>query len=329
MPGKAPVTVAVLDLRALIGFCRSAALWIEIQAGTRLEWQEYRESTALNVLYALMPWKGAPGTAEVAQDWTRIQTRADQRALQIFCTFFDKLELSGPSAAGAYMFNMDVLRHSARHSVQELFNEAGRINAGVAGLAGQGARNLALIQFSATVLLAATGCWVALGGAVPAVMMGSMTSAQLAGAVGAINLGYNITGSLVKSASGWDKAMAIGIEVGKEGFARKATPWLQSQQTEQARQIATQSGIIAAAEARIEALTEKLSGKLGSKRRLRYNRGVERAGAAIAAAKESMKHAPLLERAAAYSIKAIPLAYLAHDLYNAGNDLYDVWSATE
>jgi hypothetical protein len=329
MPGKAPVTVAVFDLRAIIGFCKSAALWFEIQAGTRLEWQEYRESTALNVLYALMPWKGAPGTVEVAQDWKRIQARAEQRALHMFCTFFDKLELSGPSAAGAYMFEMTVLRQSARHSVQELFNEAARINADAAGLAGQGARNLALIQFSATVLLAATGCWVALGGAVPAVMMGGMTSAQLAGTVGAINLGYNITGSLVKSASGWDKAMAIGIEVGKEGFARTATPWLQSQQTEQARQIAHQSGIISAAEARIDALTEKLAGKLGSKRRLRYTRGVAREGVAIAAAKESMKHAPLLEKAAAYSIKAIPIVYLAHDLYNAGNDLYDVWSVTK
>jgi len=328
MRQKSAVSVAVLDLQALAGFFRSVALQIEIQAGTRLEWKEYRESTVLNITYALMPWKGKPGTAEITQDWDRIRRRTDERAVEMLLTFLERLFLQGPAAAASYVESMDELRQYSRRAVQDLFSDAQQINAGVAGTAGQAARNLAVIQFGCTVLLATTGCWVALGGAVPAVMMGGMTATQMAGAVGAVNLSYNVAGALVKDGLSWKSAQAIGIELGKEGFKGRADPWLANRATEAAREVGAQKAALEEAERKIAKMSDKLAGKLGADRRARYMRGVVREGAAAEAARAKMAQNAMMRGGAQLALKAIPIVYLAHDIYNAVGDLQGTWTAT-
>lgn len=328
MRPRPPIPVACLDLRALSGFFRSVALAIEIQANTRMEWKEYNDSTVLNIAYALMPWKGKPGTAEVTQNWERIRKNTDGRSRDMLFTFLDRLFEGGPAAAGAYAEQMQGLKQYTIQAVRELFADANQINAEVAGTAGQAARNLAIIQFGCTIILAATGCWVALGGAVPAVMTGGMTATQLAGGVGAVNLGYNIAGAYVKDAFSWKSAKTVAIEVGKYGTDKGATPWLENRATAAAREMSDQGRVLQEAEGKITKMNEKLAGKLGDARRARYTRGVARETQAAAQAQARMAQAGTARTVATFGMKAIPIVFLAHDIYNASNDLADVWSAT-
>jgi hypothetical protein len=328
MSTRPPVTVACLDLQALSGFFRSVALCIEIQANTRLEWKEYKDSTVLNIAYALMPWKGKPGTAEVSQNWTRIRQNTDGRSRDMLLTFLDKLSDGGPAAAAAYAEQMQGLRQYTQKAVQELFADANQINAMVAGTAGQAARNLAIIQFGCTVLLAATGCWVALGGAVPAVLTGGMTATQVAGGVGAVNLGYNVVGAFVKDAFSWKTAQTVAIEVGKDKGGGAAMPWLANQATNAARDMADQGRTLQEAEAKIAKMNQKMAGKLGDARRARYARGVARETQVAAQAQGRIAQAGTMRTVATVGAKAIPIVFLAHDIYNAVGDLTSVLDAT-
>lgn len=324
----APVSVAVLDLKALAGFFRSVALSIEIQANTRLQWKEYRESTVLNIAYALMPWKEGPGMAEINQDWRLISTNADRRSGEMLGVFLDKLHNGGPMAAAGYVDQMDRLRTYTRRAVQELFADASAINAQVAGQAGQAARNLALIQFGCTVLLAATGCYVALGASVPTVLMGGMTATQMAAGVGAINLGYNVVGALVKDAASWSSAKTIAIEVSKDRTGALGSPWFLSRDTAAAQEIGQQQGVLQKAEQDIARYNEKLGRKLGDARRGRYARNLARQQAAAEEAGKRIARGEMTRTGARMAMKAIPVVFLAHDLYNAWSDLSDTWQAT-
>lgn len=328
MTRRAPVPVAVLDLRALIGFLRSVALSIEIQANTHVEWKKFTDSTALNVAYALLPWKEAPGTAELTQDWRRIRQNTQQRTESMLRTFLDRLHSSGPMSAALYVEQMEKLGAGARRAIHELFADAQNINLQVAGQAGQAARNLAVVQFGCTVLLAATGCYVALGGAVPAVMVGSMTPMQMTAGVGVTNLAYNITGALVKDAVSWKSAKVIAIETGKDRGGGAATTWLLSRETAAARELGAQQTILDTAEANVARYTEKLGGKLGEARRARYARGLARSTTTAEAARARMALGRTAGVTAKAAGKAIPVVFLAHDLYNAWGDLSETWAAT-
>lgn len=328
MHTRPPVTVACLDLQALSGFFRSIALCIEIQANTRMEWKEYKDSTVLNIAYALMPWKGKPGTAEVTQNWDRIRQNTNGRSRDMLMSFLDKLSGGGPAAAAAYAEQMQGLRQYTQKAVQELFADAQQINREVAGTAGQAARNLAVIQFGCTVLLAATGCWVALGGAVPAVLTGGMTASQIGVGVGAVNLGYNVAGAFVKDAFSWKTAQTVAIEVGKDRGGAAAAPWLENKITNAAREMSEQGQTLQEAEAKIAKMNQKLAGKLGDARRARYARGVTREAQVAAQAQGRIAQAGTARTLATVGAKAIPLVFLAHDLYNAAGDLSDVWNAT-
>ena len=325
---QAPVQVACLDLAALVGFFRSVALAVETQANTKLEWKNYDESTVLNIAYAMMPWKAKPGMAEVSQNWNTIREGADTKAAHFFNTFLEKLSSGGPAAAGTYAEQMQRLKQDALQGVQMVFNDARQINAEVAGQAGQAARNLATIQFTCTILLAATGCYVALGGAVPAVMMGNMSALQMGAGVGAVNLGYNITGAFVKDAFSWKTAQAVAIEVGKDQAQKHGTAYLERKQGEAAAKLAEQGNLLQSARARVEQLNQKLAGKLGDARRARYTRGVATQTGIAQGAQQKMAKAGLQQGAAKVVAKGIPIVYLAMDIWNASSDLQDVYAQT-
>lgn len=328
MKQRAPVPVAILDLRALAGFFRSTALAIEIQANTQLEWKRYRDSTALNIAYALLPWKEGPGTAEVTQDWRSIRENTGRRSAEMLSSFTDRLHNSGPAAAALYVEQMERLGAVARRGVQELFADARDINARVAGQAGDAARSLAIVQFGCSVLLAATGCYVALGGAVPAVMMGSMTQAQLAGAAGATTLGYSITGALVKDAVSWKSAKAVAIEVGKDKGGAAAVAWFHSVATDAARRIGDDKTLLATAERKIAEYSAKLGRRLGEARRARYARGLARSTAEAGGASARIAQQGQRQVAGKIGAASIPIVFCALDIYSAATDLGEVWAAT-
>src|ERR1051326_5501194 len=162
------VSVAVLDLRAMVGFFSSVAFAVELQRGTHIRWQDYKDSQVLNIVYALMPWKGEPGWVEVDQDIAAIKRSANFRAAQLFGTFLHELETRGPKGAGLYADRMADVRDSALQSVHQLFREANQINAEVTDKTGEAIRTLAVIRLGSSLLVSGAGCYVALGLALPA-----------------------------------------------------------------------------------------------------------------------------------------------------------------
>ncbi|WP_299650593.1 hypothetical protein [Sphingomonas bacterium] len=139
---------------------------IEILRNTSTEWKTCDESTTLNITYALMPWKEKPGSLEVQQNWRTIERETQARTRTMIDTFFKKLE-SGPQTAKDYCAQMHGLRESATLSVQQTFADAAQVNALVAQEAAQGARDLAKVQFGCTLILASTGCILAMAAQCP------------------------------------------------------------------------------------------------------------------------------------------------------------------
>ena len=79
--------IACLNFEQIGRLLRTYALASAIQKNTRIEWKEYKESTVLNAVYFLMPWKEGPGWAEVNQDQQRIK----EEAMFIFNSCIDTL----------------------------------------------------------------------------------------------------------------------------------------------------------------------------------------------------------------------------------------------
>lgn len=311
-----PIPVSVLRMEALIGYFRSMAMAIEIQLNTRPYWKDYNESTVLNIAYALMPWKGKPGTMEVEQDWRVIEARTQVRTKAMLDTFFKKLE-SGPQTANDYCRQMSGLRESALMAVQQVFNDAAQVNAMVAQEAANGARNMARLQFACTLILATAGCYLALGGAVPAVL--ATTNVGLKAT--AVGLSYNIAGTLVKDGEFWSRAQAIAIESGKSGGGEWLGHAEKSAQTKLAETIAGKSQQIAATEANVNRLNAQIARTANERKMAQLL--AKRAGkeAVIARARDDIAKAGTRQMGWTVASKTVPLLFLAHDVYNAWNDL--------
>lgn len=324
----APIPVAILDLAALAGFFRSTALAIEAQANTRLEWTRYSDSVALNLTYALMPWKTPPGFAEVKQDWVAIRENTNRRTREMLFSFLDRLHNNGPTAARLYVQQLEGVAARARAGMQDFFEDARNINAMVAGEAGAAARKLAVVQFTCTVLVSVTGCYVALGGAVPLVMMGNMSTTALASGAAATNLGFNIVGAVVKDPALWASAPAVAIEYYKDRVSEVGARWFASVETEAARRIGDDEKLLAAANSKVAEYNAKLGRKLGARRRARYQRGVARSTAEADAAATRMAQQKTRQMLGRVGEKGVPLLFCGWDIYNAWSDASEVWAAT-
>lgn len=310
-------------MRPLIGYFRSVAMAIEIQANTRAEWKSYEDSTVLNVAYALMPWKEKPGTVEVHQNWRAIDQRTQERTAQMLETFFTKLR-SGPGTAATYAHQLQSTRQYALKSVAELFADVHQINSEVAGQAAQGARNMALIQFGCTMALAITGCGLALGASVPAVMTTSGMGLKAAG----VGLGYNIAGAIIKDSMSLGSAQAIAIEGSKTVSGEALGHYGGNAQTKLAAQIADKSQQISATERNIAALNAEIARKTSAKKIAKLQASVAAKREGIRRAEEATAKAALKKGAVVAVGKAIPLVFLAHDVINAWGDLSGTWEAT-
>ena len=316
---KAPIAVGVLRASALIGYFRSMAMAIEIQRNTSAQWKTYDESTVLNIAYALMPFKEKPGVMEVHQDWRVIDRNTQALTQKMIDTFFIKLQ-SGPQTAKDYCAQMHGVRESATMAVQELFADAAQVNAMVAREAADGARNMAKVQFACTLILAGTGCYLALGGAVPAVLATSSVGLK----AGAVGLGYNVAGALIKDGASWSSAQAIAIEGGKTGGGELLGNAEKSAQTKLAETIATKSNQISATEANINKLNAEIARKTSEKKiaKLGAQKAAKEAG--MQRAQQEMGKAATKQATWKVASKTVPLLFLAHDVYNAWGDLQDV-----
>lgn len=322
MAANATINVACFDLKRLTGYFRGIALAMQIQGNTRAEWKDYDESTVLNVAYALLPWKQKPGTVEVVQDWKKIRQGVDARTSQMLNSFISKLHSGGGGAAMAYLDQMQHVRQTALQSVQQMFAEVGQINREIANEAGQGARNLATVQFAATITLAGIGCAMGLG----AIAVPFTTGVQAAG----IGLGYNIAGTFIKEKGQVSRAGAVAILT--EG-AKTATGTGMDACKDPAARLLAQHGeanaqILREAEQRVAQLNQTIARKRSAAKISKLQRQV--AGQQQVAAKAGQQVA--MNRGAQVAgkvlTKGIPIIFFAHDAWNAYSDWADVYDQT-
>lgn len=205
--GRVPhLSTLLFDESKLRSFFRSVARAKAVERHTKIRWKEYDENTAINVIYALMPWKGKPGTVEVdLGDHRQIDEETEKDGEHIFEVFLDKLE-KGPSAALQFLRGQEEIRESCLSSVQDVFREAKDLSAEVTAEAGRGIKALSTIKCASTIFLKTAGL---VGGGVPVFL---------------ISLGYDIALDYIKEANQGEKAALVGIvtqdtlvELGKKG----------------------------------------------------------------------------------------------------------------
>lgn len=200
-----PVFTFCYDLPAVVRFCRSCAVSVVMQRRTTIEWVTSPDA-AIQAIYRVFFWKGAPGTAEIrSAPVEAIERETDDLQLHFLRTWLEKLtaERMGPVLAANYLENLERIRDGAREALQQLFRDANNINAEVARELGTGITRLASIKLASTVGLAgvgAAGTLVLVGG-----------QALLATGV---SLGYSVGCTLVKHWQTQGLARAVAVDLG-------------------------------------------------------------------------------------------------------------------
>lgn len=217
--GKAPVgyhhavPILLFDKRQVIPFLRSVALSKAQESHTRLQWREYNDSTVLNIIYGLFPWKGRPG-------WVEAETGAPQEIKRIADKDTDHLIevwaakcAQGPAEVQWWMKAQENIRANCLQTVQMVFREASQLNADVRREAAEGIKRLAYIKCSSDLILTGLG-----------LVTGASAVAAVAWGGAATGLAYGLTTSFVKE---WDKGPgAQVIAIVKEGGKEKAQDML-------------------------------------------------------------------------------------------------------
>jgi hypothetical protein len=317
------VPTVCLNLYRTLRFLNSVALAVAIQRYTKIEWKEYRDSKVLNAIYTVMFWKGAPGTVEVGQNWTKIEQ--DRVALwrHLNETFFHKASL-GPQVAIDYLEQMGKLRESALQSVQQTFQDASDINREIAGETGTAIKRLAAIKAGSTIALAGMTGGLAL------------TGSGLALAAANVGFGYKIVGAVATNlASGKDaKVMAIdttkdvGKEVGEEKvlqqrildpMAERAAHKIGARA---AQSMTENAKIVAEAERRVQQLSVELARKTSSSKIAKLGRQIGRAETQKAEAMAATRQAGRLATAGTLIGRSVPVIFAVKDIVEAIEDYH-------
>lgn len=183
MPARS-MKVICYDFAAIIVFFRSVALAVAIQRTTSIEWVAYRDSTALNIAYALMPWKEGPGFAEVNQGTRhQIERMTDDLQLDFLRVWLKRIHEGGPAAGNKYVNTMEHVRDDARKAVSDLFRDARIVNDMVINQTNQVIKDLATVKLTAQIGVAVIGAVVGV----------SFVVAAAAGAGGAASAGAGVS----------------------------------------------------------------------------------------------------------------------------------------
>ncbi len=191
--------VLCFDLKTVAHFLRSVAIAKSQQYFTRIDWEEYNKDTVINVIYALMPWKGKPGIALVSQgEPVDVFARADADADALLEVFLNKCS-DGPVAAQRYLEQQERIRTHALASVQSVFQDAIAINQDVVQETANGLKWLAGIKCGADLFVTGAGL---------------VTGTGIAGA--AIGIAYPIVKEWAKAGTADAVAVKTVEEVGKK-----------------------------------------------------------------------------------------------------------------
>lgn len=203
----APSSNAVTEVPALVfndaaldRFLHSVAWARAAQNHVKLVWRRDNSSAVLNAIYAAMPWKGEPGTAEIdTGNPSAITAEAETIIDSLYESFFDHAGRGAHSVA-KFLAGEQEIRDYAVKAVRDVFADAQRLNAAILGEVQRSIAALATIKCASTIGLKTTAALA--GGAVP-----------LAASF-AITTGYGLTLAMITD---WGKAglgRAVGLQLG-------------------------------------------------------------------------------------------------------------------
>ncbi len=219
--GRGPVgcqhTVPILlfDKRQVVCYLQSVALAKAQESHTRLRWKEYNDSTVLNIIYGIMPWKGRPGWVEAETGAPReIKSIADKDTEHLIEVWAAKCA-AGPAEMQWWLAAQDKIRANCLQTVQSVFREASQLNAEVRRQVATGIERLAYIKYYSDLLMTGLG-----------LVTGASAVAAVAWSGTATGLAYGLTTSFVKAWDDGPKAQMIAIA--KEGAKEKAEQALEN-----------------------------------------------------------------------------------------------------
>ncbi len=308
------VRVACFSLEGVARFLWSVAHARAVDRHTHASWVDYKESTVLNVIYTVMWWKEGPGTVEVSQNREAIRESTQTFFVQYFDTFIKTIP-QGVSHVVDYLDRMDQVRASALESVQNLFGETQRINAEIIGQTNQAIRNLAAVKLGSTIILAGMTGGLA------------VTGSGLALAAGSVNLGYSVTGAVVKNWASLKGAGAMAIDVGKEllkeGVQQAATKGAETMMALGTMQAFLAAGKWDEAVQEVDKLTKEIARKVSNKKKARVGRKLNEAQAVKGGARKEIEQGVKLQQAGGKVLRAVPIVFAAIDIINAVSEYED------
>jgi hypothetical protein len=196
------IPILALDSAQVHRFLRSVAVAKEQDRQLQLRWQDYKDSRAINAIYAVLFWKGRPGWMEAdIGDPKQLEKAADADTAELLKQFVTRAS-TGPAELKRFLEAQARVRAGCLASIRDKFAEVSSTNAEVRRDTAEGVRALAKIKLGSDLFLQAAG----LASGVATVM----------------GLGYDVITGLVGS---WDKAVdakiiavskPIGMEAGKK-----------------------------------------------------------------------------------------------------------------
>lgn len=331
----AQMPVALLELDTVIRFIRSCAITHALAESATLEWKTYDDSTFLNVVYGLLPWKEKPGHVEVQ---IAAGKKLDDRLQALSIEWVDKwLQRASqhPSTMCEYLNRMQSIRETDREKIDFVFREASAINREVEQQLNSTIRTFAAIKLGSTIAIAllSGGAAIAIAGGATGLTIGGATLAfgGSGTAIGAVSGGYSVTCTIIKE---WNsvpsaKALAISKDVSKavggevidktaDHILKKAaaSQTLQQKLLDKAtRQIDHYARMVA--EAGRQRVRNKAAQKL-AQRQIQQK-----------TAQQGLRQATNLGKAGTAMKFGAPIVFAALDIWDGVSDFREIWDQTK
>lgn len=217
---RRPITVDTLifDEDQLTSFFRSVSRAKSMERHVQIRWKDYDESKVLNFIYAVMPWKGKPGTLEVdlgAEETIKKET--DEGTEHMWTAFLDKSG-RGPGVLTEYLSAEERARERCLETVASAFEEVRTLTNEIIQETKRGIFKLAVIKASSTIIVKTIG---ALRGGTPLFAQNSFLGKAFLTPGFLVGTGYDLSLNLIDN---WDKGTegkVVGVSTKMEEKVEK------------------------------------------------------------------------------------------------------------
>lgn len=328
------VPVAALDLDTIIRLIRSCAMTHALAESARLEWKTYDDSTFLNVVYGLLPWKEKPGYVDVEiAAGKKLHERFESLASGWLDNWLARAA-QHPAQMVDYLNRLEQIREMDRENLDHVFREARAINREVEQQLNSAIRTFAAIKVGSTIAIAllSGGAAISIAGGASAFSVGGATLAfgGSGTAIGAVSSGYGLTCTIIKE---WNsvpsaKVLAISKDVGKaaagEAIDRTADHMLKQAAASQT----LQQKLLDKASRQIDHYSRMVAEAGRQRVRSRAARKLTEKVVQQQSAQQGLRQASNLARAGSVVKYGAPIVFAAMDIWDGISEFGEIWDQT-